>query len=76
MLKLVSRLPCSIFFIHRAWLMYKRHWAVLALMIPLLVGFIACSIGVIVTCEYMPLPPVTRRWILGMVRRKSYTPRE
>jgi hypothetical protein len=62
-----SRIPCSAFFTYRAYIMYRRHWAVLAYVIPLMMGFTACTVGAVATFEYMPLPVETRRWILAMV---------
>lgn len=62
-----SRIPCSAFFTYRAYIMYRRHWAVLACVIPLMMGFAACTVGAVATFGYMPLPVETRRWILATV---------
>lgn len=48
--------------------MYQRHYAVLAIVVPFMAGFAACAVGAVATFEYMPLPLVTRQWILAMVR--------
>jgi hypothetical protein len=62
-----SRFPCSAFFTHRAWLMYRKNWAIPVVIAPIVAASAGCSVAVAVTYKYLPLRTVPRICIWLMV---------
>lgn len=61
-----SRVPAACFFLHRAWLMYKKNMAILIVIIPLLAGAAGAGFGVAATWTYMPMPQITTQLVITM----------
>ena len=50
-------------------MMYKKHWAVLALVTPFVVGYGTCSLFVTAYYQWVPLPIMAREFVWSMVSR-------
>lgn len=48
-------------------MMWKKHWAIPTFIGPMILASGACSVGVTVKYEWMPLPIVARRLVWAMV---------
>jgi hypothetical protein len=59
--------PCFAFFAHRTWLMYKRHWLIPVVFLPM----IACSgssfIAIAVLCDSLPMSKTVKSLVYALV---------
>lgn len=72
--KALSRLPCSAFFTHRAWMMWKKNWAIPVCIVPMFVASAVCAIGVTVVYDSLPLPIIGQKLVWAVVCLSSSRP--
>ena len=65
--KALSRLPCSAFFTHRAWMMWKKKWIIPACIVPMFVASAGCAMGVAITFNSQPMPVIGQKLLWTMV---------
>ena len=62
-----SCVPCFAFFAHRTWLMYKRHWIIPVLFLPLICTSGSSFIVIAVLCDNFPMSKTVKALVFALV---------
>ena len=63
-----SCVPCFAFFAHRTWLMYKRHWIIPVIFLPMILTSGSSFIAIAVLCDSLPMSRIVKAFVFALVR--------